>query len=125
MSEDFKPGEIVTITIKGARVDEWRPAVMELTVDSSADANSDLTTFTLASDQVTVEHVAPAEWPPRHHDVWRDRFGDLWIARVLLSTPDERLHVEMHGVGDDVFAADTMLAKYGPMTLVHREGGAS
>lgn len=64
MSE-FKPGDIVDITIKGARVHAWRPEVSELTVESKADANSDLTTYDYASAQVEVERVAPAEWPPR------------------------------------------------------------
>ena len=67
MSE-FKPGEIVDITIKGARVVNWSPFIYELTVEHGADANSDRTAFDLTRDQVTVERVAPAEWPPRPGD---------------------------------------------------------
>lgn len=81
MADTYKRGDIVTITITGARVDEWRPEVSELTVDTSADANSDLTTFDLASAQVTVERADPEWWPPRPADVLRHTpTGRLWFG---------------------------------------------
>lgn len=119
MSE-FTPGDIVDITIKGARVHAWRPEVSELTVESKADANSDLTTYDYASAQVEVERVAPAEWPPRPGDVWLDAEGRAWTALRGRMFPVTSTHGE---------SADAALATYGPLTLVHREdeqdGGGS
>jgi hypothetical protein len=61
----------------------------------------------------------PANWPPRHKDVWRTADSELWIARVLpLNGGGSR--IEMHGV-HEFYEADTLLAKLGPLTLVHRE----
>jgi len=51
----FKPGDIVDITIEGARVRAIR-------------------------GEDTVERVAPAEWPPRPGDVWLDAGGRAWTA---------------------------------------------
>lgn len=124
---EFKPGEIVDITIKGAQVALWMPSLSELTVESSADVNSDQTTFDLTSDQVTVERGNPTEWPPKPRDVWRDRDGDLWIARdcgenlvALVSS--------IVGKGGFPFGATSvgrLLDRYGPLTLVHREENSS
>ena len=117
MSRRIFPGDIVNVTIKGVRV----IGVNALTgAPTIVDEHGDQWPM---PPQAAVKLVAPAQWPPQHRDVWRDGDGDLWIARVLLSTHDDRTRIEMHGVGDDFFAADTMLAKYGPLTLVHREAG--
>lgn len=115
---NLKPGDLIDVTIKGVRVARPRSATSVTILDEHDVAYQ-------MPPQAAIERVIPAGWPPRHHDVWRDRFGDLWIVRVLLSAHDDRTYIEMHGVGDDVFAADTMLAKYGPMTLVHREDDPS
>lgn len=55
----------------------------------------------------------PAEWPPQLGDLWRDADGDPWfcLADNEMVTPET---ATMH--------TDRVLSKYGPLTLVHREG---
>lgn len=113
MSE-FKPGDIVDITIKGARVRAWRPEVSELTVESKADANSDLTTYDYASAQVEVERVAPAEWPPHPGDLWRTK------RQPYFAVDHGDGQVAMVNLGGEVFLPEFILA-HGSLTLVHRE----
>lgn len=121
----FQPGEVVDVTIKGARVTDWHPQIDELTVEYDGDANSETTTFELSSDQVTVERVAPAEWPPRPGDLWHDRNRCPWFAADIhdpAETDEENIVLvpvfELAG-----FAPDPVIQKYGPLTLVHREEG--
>lgn len=70
---------------------------------------------------VTVERVAPDEWPPRTGDLWRDGGGDLWFAvtdgggrvsGLVFVMPSE------DGVPSD---PDRVNRDHGPLTLVHRE----
>lgn len=124
-------GEVVDITIKGARVTE---------VCYHGDGNGPDLRFTYVANDgvpwpsavwaeapgVTVERVAPAEWPPRVGDLWRDCEGDLWFATTgydmdnteyvsLCSTRSKPLD----GWGDST--AYHVNRQYGPLTLVHRE----
>lgn len=117
MSE-FKPGEIVDITIKGARVDGWVPETSELTVESTADANSELTAFDLTSDQITVERVAPAEWPPRPGDLWRDREGDVWFA---VEDEDGTITMVCQVTACVSRPPDEFMRTLDPLTFVYRE----
>ena len=77
MSE-FKPGDIVDITIEGARVRAIRG---EDTVDHlSYETQGGFVASVALTESVTVERVAPAEWPPRPGDVWLDAEGRAWTA---------------------------------------------
>jgi hypothetical protein len=73
MSE-FKRGEFVDITIKGVRVGLPASDLDRLTIlDEHGDAYP-------MPPQAAVTRVAPAEWPPRTGDLWRDRENDVWFA---------------------------------------------
>lgn len=115
---DFQVGEIVDITIKGARFvstyehfTRWQ--------------DGDGVVFSVTG-QALITRVAPADWPPQLGDLWRDREGDLWFGFPgferdggpyvnLRSSRDKSLD----GWGAEV--AHYVIAKFGPLTLVHRE----
>lgn len=122
----YQPGEIVDITIKGARVIDAAEtahragsAVHEVLVFRYAD-DSDETMGRVvytAAKGVSVERVAPAEWPPQPGDLWRDRDGTLWFA------VEEKGH---HPAGlmcdsSQVWNPAEVGANWSPLTLVHRE----
>ena len=114
MSE-FKRGDIVNITIKGVPIVDTNGFAVTIVGDHP----DGMPAHYLMPPQAAVERVAPAEWPPRHKDVWRDGSGELWIAYVH-SLNDGSTRIDMYGFRE-FYSADTMLAKYGPMVLVHRE----
>lgn len=127
----FQPGEIVDITIKGARVEE--PTDDQGNLEFTYSGDEGLVSFegvvVPLADAVTVERVAPAEWPPRPGDLWRDRDGDAWYAllvddddmadepyvilRPSRSSKDPGLHFQ----GDN----ERIITWHGPLTLAHRE----
>lgn len=117
----FKPGEIVDITIKGARV-EWANstdmnvwAVDEVDPDTGVNLGEQIT-ISHAAENVTIERVAPAEWPPRPGDLWRDGEGDVWFA-----VEDRDGDVHFRATGDTYAPTDWAAKHYAPLTLVHRE----
>jgi hypothetical protein len=122
---DFQPGEVVNVTIKGARVNAWHPELGELTVEHDADVNSDMTTF--EAEKVDVERVASPEWPPLYGDLWRDRDGDLWLARTPLGGDRTVGLVCSRPAGNKSslvggpLSPHQVLKMHGPMVLVHRE----
>jgi hypothetical protein len=112
--QDFQTGEIVNVTIEGVFV---QGPVKDgyLTVNVGCDEIR----FGLGEHGVTVTRVAPAEWPPRPEDLWRDHNGRLWFGR------SQNRFVTTGGSREET--PDRLLADYGPLTLIHRErhdGGA-
>lgn len=74
---------------------------------------------------ITVTRVAPAEWPPQAGDVWTDRDGEEWFARVETDGSDEYgLLVRANARAGYQYGtrADDVLASYGPMRLERRRG---
>ncbi|MFF5261290.1 hypothetical protein ACFY4C_20300 [Actinomadura viridis] len=112
---DYKIGEVVDITIKGARVVLWAPQTCELTVESRADANSDQTTYDLASDQITVERADPEWWPPRPGDLLREGDGLVWFAFA------DGSNVSYRTAYSERMEHQEAWEKRHELTLVHRE----
>lgn len=132
MSE-FKPGEIVDITIKGARI-EWANstdmnvwAVDEVDPDTGVNLGEQIT-ISHTAENITVERVAPAEWPPRPGDLWRDHDGDVWFCRAWQAEDKWRtgLVCARRVPGKSAILGGSMSAaqvqdRHGPLTFVHRE----
>jgi len=126
---NYQPGEIVDITIRGARIlpPSYPGAPLRVAYhEVSPGVQSTITIPYADSDAVTVERVTPAQWPPRPGDLWRDSAGRVWFGagyedlgdmRVLLVSQDQ------YSLGSDL--PDHINQEHGPMTLVHREGGES
>jgi hypothetical protein len=118
---DFKPGDRVDITIKGARVRlvrEHLSMLGENVADQlSYETDGGFVASVVLTEDVTVERVAPAEWPPRPGDLWRDKDGAIWfaVAHPHHSGPHLRGH------DDGIAPADFIAENYGPLTLVRRE----
>lgn len=126
MTADYRPGELVKVTIRG-RVHALANAtgyVLALDYDTSDGIEHQMRIIT-DSPSVTVERVAPAEWPPRPGDLWRDRHGSVWFAFrdprgwVLMQAGDP--------TSDQKPQPETVITKHGPLELMHREpeAGAS
>lgn len=78
---------------------------------------------------VEIVRLAPADWPPRHGDLWHDTHGTLWAG---ISIPDddtvEEPYVAMVPLrpnNRNSADPDRLLQDRGPLELVHRLGGAS
>lgn len=118
---EFRPGELVRATITG-RISRVDGTQIHITYESPDDLGIGSTTgrkvhgFSLVTvgDGVSVQRIAPPEWPPQEGDLWRDGQGCTWFAmnphRILRS-----------GIIRDM-VPERALAEYGPMTLVRREG---
>lgn len=116
VADIYKPGEIVDIAIKGVRVlDQRRDGTVVVRCDDNSPDGWRM------PPQAAIVRVAPAEWPPRKGDLWRDCEGELWLAFPYgFGGGEIRLTA---GIGDTV-TADWVLVEYGPLTLVHRESAA-
>lgn len=114
---DFKPGEIVDITIKGAQVDEVGRNGLHVVMPNGTTAHIELSNY----EGITIERVAPAEWPPRPGDLWRDQHGAVWFAADLVDDGGDPAIYMLASREDRQVAPDYCNETYGPLTLVHRE----
>lgn len=131
---EYQHGEIVNITIKNARVgikgvdSDPRRLYVDLGAwDDGVNKGREWgMTFPTTVESVTVERVAPAEWPPQPGDVWRDRHGTRWFATDIADYDEASNRVvSMVSQGSYSYGeprpADALNAQYGPLTLVYRE----
>ena len=111
---ELKPGELINVAIKGARVDDV------LAEDVSLFAGTYRFDLVLNAPGVTVERVASAEWPPQAGDVWEDRLGSKWFAFrdshgcVLMQPSDPTVSLSL--------SPEEVLDNVGPLTLAYRDG---
>lgn len=132
-AEKFVEGEYVDITIRRVKVVNTfeetplnRPTrtvvVYKLPGEDTKQCRSH--TAPIFGD-VTVERVAPVEWPPQPGDLWRDRGGELWFSYVVHL--DGRSYVDMRceDTSKDTPPFEdgptSVNERFGPMTLVRRE----
>ncbi len=66
---------------------------------------------------VSVDALAPAEWPPRSGDLWQDAEGLLWFC----ITSARMINQAGNYQSDEV---DDLLRLRGPFRLVHRDPNA-
>lgn len=84
----YQPGELVDITVR-ARVDRQRTdgdgeTALDVTIEIPDTTGFGLT-VPLVDKLVSVERVAPVEWPPQLGDVWAtdSQWGELlWMAAL-------------------------------------------
>lgn len=129
MSETFKAGELVDLTIRGAKVVNSYPIhadgktdVIVLAEYGQGDHRN--VSVNLSAASVTVERVAPAEWPPQPGDLWRDKHDELWFAfTVPTDTVKDsvRMRAAKSGRWCDYMAVQ--IQDNAPWALVYREGG--
>lgn len=120
----FSVGEVVDISIRGARVVNTYPehhsgvqVANTLVVKYGADSTRSLAVNTL-NPEVTVTRVAPKEWPPQPGDVWRNEHG----VKLFATEPFEG-QTDLRSTRGDVFEKpETALEHLGPLKLVYREG---
>ena len=115
---DYLPGEIIDVTISGARIESISDVGI---AQCSLPNHAWRPTINLRADGVEVERRAPAEWPPRHGDLWRDRSGGLWAgAEIHL---EDGPYVMLFPLSSSRSSADPdrVLQDCGPVALAHRE----
>lgn len=137
---DFKPGEVIRVTLEGTVKRMGGPGLVVLHAGGMVEP------VPYTGDGITVERVASAEWPPRAGDLWRDRRGHLhfaaWYAPDYDDAEDSRgIDGEGHRIvllpqgvaegcepGDRIYRPEQVIQDDGPLSLVHREdeqdGGA-
>lgn len=120
VSQQFAEGELVTVQIRNARVVSFHPgnhaAVGEVTV---AMGFHNIEAAVPLAYGVTLDRVAPAEWPPQLGDIWSDRDGTEWAAGA--SDGETVVMWRIGGKGAGVDALD-VLQDRGPVRLVRRRG---
>lgn len=136
---EVKPGEIVDITIKGVRVTEIHQNpedLPEITVHLDCEIGGCPIRIPHHWPMVTVQRIAPAEWPPQPGDLWRDGGGDGWFAQRYFADFDDPTDFEgcnrdgwrvvlvpFSGgpYGSSAGRPDEVNQAHGPLSLVHRE----
>lgn len=116
-------GEHVKVTITGRvsaiTVGKEDPSELLLTVEyhvaSAATGHVDQHFIIIdpSCDVITVDRLAPPEWPPRRGDVWVDRYGERYFAFAC----DEVL---VNEYAKPAWPEDIRV-KQGPMTLASRK----
>lgn len=77
------------------------------------------------AEAVRIEHIAPAAWPPRPGDLWRDRDGELWFFHAHAN--DKKQIIGRTADGLRWYSADKssdfggLIDTNSPWTLVRRE----
>jgi hypothetical protein len=116
---EYGIGEIVDITITGARVKAVLTGIntpVTLVIDGEV-LGKDVVDFEVDTDaeRVTITRLAPAEWPPQIGDLWRGK--RLWFTRADgYGNP-----IFISGGNDPSRDVDSINQDEGPLTLVHRE----
>lgn len=149
-SSEFREGDRVRIIIDDVRIVNTYPHTH--LPDASGRATTDhvivyrtdtqigqSSSVVLEDPAVTIEHLAPAEWPPCPGDLWRDRNGDLHFAASYspdYDDPEDSQGIDADGVrvvllskgldescspGKSFHRPDYVNQRSGPLTLVHRE----
>ncbi len=118
----YTPGEIVDITIKGVRV-QCHTDEDTLEFEYTTELGTVEGVVAVDCANVTVERVAPAEWPPQTGDLWRDQRGNVWFAADLHDIEEtDRPEIYMVAAyGDHHVVPDRCNENFGPLTLVRRE----
>lgn len=138
---DYQPGELVDITIRGARVLTPRPGQPDSLNVAYAEPNPGVWAAVQFDhpDKIEVTRVAPTEWPPQPGDLWRDRQGTTHFG--ISYSPDYDDKADSDGIGPDgtrtilvasggdescrlssqFYRPEYINQKYGRMTLVYRE----
>lgn len=126
----YQPGEIVDVTIRGARVDQYE-VLSDLGTNENDEPREYLTvkcgeagdeiTLVVNTRGITVERVAPAEWPPQPGDVWKAKPSDVWgggiyFARDLSNLDNEPAGSVIRLVGASEYCDGT----YDPADLARR-----
>lgn len=120
--QQFQPGEIVDVTIKGVRIAPL--ATGEIRNIRIVDGEGHK--FAVPP-QAMIARIAPAEWPPQVRDLWQDGAGDLWFAFEDYDQENDSFvnlrcsvakSTQGWGPTIDYYVND----EHGPMTLVRREG---
>jgi len=124
--DTFHVGEIVDVTIRGARVMAPLHTDDGLTLAYEEVRPGNFATFGLRHPQagtVTIERVAPAEWPPQAGDLWRDKHNELWFIHRNPSVMDPSPVLMGRTTGGARWTNDVvgLIDDNAPMTLVHRE----
>ncbi|MDL4812727.1 phiSA1p31-related protein [Actinomadura opuntiae] len=116
---DYREGEHLRVTIEGTFKRDGGPGYLIL------DVNGTLHRTQEANKAVTVERIAPADWPPQKDDVWSDRDGDTWLGVLVdnddtVGEPYVDLVCSRTSKRVPVGFTDEAISLYGPMSLVRR-----
>ncbi|TDE20853.1 hypothetical protein E1295_47005 [Nonomuraea mesophila] len=122
MSRDPQVGDLVDITIKGARVTDGvsHEHMQGRSFVARTVGHVGTYTFVVCPDVPAVavqvvERAMPAKWPPCPGDIWRDKDNDLWFAHR------ERDDIVLTNTEGWVTSPTDVHSTWGPLALVRRE----
>lgn len=137
---EFAQGDIVKITIEGARVvgegydERYQSAWLRVALAINGDeAHGKLH---LGAQGLTVERVAPPEWPPQPGDVWGSDGGGRWFAAQHVADFDNPadfagcnsdgwrvvlVPLSIGPYGEDPQRPEAVSSHVGGLFLIHRE----
>lgn len=120
----YKEGDTVRVVFEKVRitdVSDFESA--ELTGRYEDDCGVYPVPLPLGRPGVAIARVAPAEWPPQAKEIWDDRDGDPWVARLIV-IPGEDSFIELVPSDPDKLRRDywddleLINNRFGPFTLV-------
>ena len=122
--EGFQPGERVDITIRRARVVDvlHSGGLRFVEIDTETGGGTIAVPLPDETDTISVERVAPAEWPPRVGDVWIDHLDRAWFGTVAPCDYEVDGGVWLVSADDfrDGQTPESLLQWRGPVRLDHR-----
>jgi hypothetical protein len=108
---DFKPDEVIDITLKGVRVRDLAPRGEQWL---AGEIGGFSITLPLCAAGLTAEHAIPDVRPG---DLWRDRDGTVWFG-----IEGDDGHTYLMCSADHSLPVLDAVREWGPLTSVHREG---
>jgi hypothetical protein len=116
---EYREGELLRIVIDGARFAALT-ATLDVTLIHPQTGIKLGIRLPWGWDAVTVERVAPPEWPPRPGDLWQDRNGCSWFAADIhdIEATDD-VEIVLISEGNQRLFPDDVNQRYGPMARVH------
>lgn len=130
MSADVKnlrPGDLVEITIRRGVVAAVGVGANGGAEEVSVSHGKGQVLVPVGDPSIVIERLAPADWPPRAGDLWRDCDGALWFAILHHATyahhgtSSLQLHRSVDRANDSARTPDQLLQHSGPVELLHRE----
>lgn len=124
MSTEFTVGELVDITVKGARVTNTYPVSRlnndryQMLVADYSEGEARSIAVNLNASAVSVTRAAPPNWPPLVGDIWADQDDDEWI--VTAPHDDGPVRLSLIDADRSSFRTPDEMDDLWPLRLVRR-----
>lgn len=116
---EYQPGDLVDITIRGARITKVRDEAIEVDYGEHWSA-----AVSVLADAVSIERAQPANWPPMVGDLWAGgRDGEpIRLVGIHGTVPIGEPAAALISDGGCEYDIDEAAGLFGPLRLLYRDG---